>query len=136
VEQAKQGRLQTITDLVEELEKLLPTGLKPAAVLGRSGLLCLVPNGDTYQQAFEVERIVTSALVALGDGPYGRAALRLFGATADSRGLPLRDRRRMAAYELDLLASTFRRNYEQSIITDLALEVWRISGRSSSSTAR
>jgi hypothetical protein len=74
-----------------------------------------------------LEQVLHAAIRRLGGGPYGRAAALLFGADPTTRGRLLKDRRRIAADELDVLPSTFRRNYEQRLIDDIAFEVWRIA---------
>jgi hypothetical protein len=75
---------------------------------------------------YALEAVLLDALHALGDGPYGRAARLLFGAVPDTRGRPLKDRRRLAAEQLDLLPSTFRHNYEAELLVDVAAEIARI----------
>lgn len=69
--------------------------------------------------------VLADAAAALGDGPYGQAAQVLCGATAGARGRPLAERRRLAAYALDVLPGWFRRQYEPRILESLAAEVWR-----------
>lgn len=83
-------------------------------------------NTDCDRLAFGLEAVLRAALDALGDGPQGRAAELLLGAVVDTRGLPLKDRRRLAAYELGVVASTFRQNYEDQILEDVAAEVLRL----------
>ena len=70
--------------------------------------------------------MLRAALDALGDGPHGRAAELLLGAVVDTRGLPLKVRRRLAADQLDIMASTFRQNYEDQLLLDVAAEVYRL----------
>jgi hypothetical protein len=82
--------------------------------------------GDPYAQAFQLERLLRSALNALDDGPSGHAARLLLGAAPESRGRLLKVRRRLAADELDVLPSTFRKNYESGVLDDIAVEIWRI----------
>lgn len=80
---------------------------------------------DPDSLAYGLEAVLLDALDALGDGPWGRAARLLFGAVPDTRGRPLRERRRLAAYELDLLPSSFRDNYESDLLIDVAAEIAR-----------
>jgi hypothetical protein len=44
----------------------------------------------------------------------------------DPRGLPLTDRRRQAAGSLHVAVSTFRQNYEDQMVEDVAAEVLRL----------
>lgn len=67
---------------------------------------------------------ITRAVKQLGEGPYGRAATALFGLSPDSRGRLLKDRRRLAASEFDLMVSTFRKYYEPDMLVELAYEIW------------
>jgi hypothetical protein len=53
------------------------------------------------------------------DGPAGAALRLLLGASAQSRSLPLKTRRRLAAEELEVTPPTFRRLYEQGLLEDL-----------------
>jgi hypothetical protein len=76
--------------------------------------------------AFGLEEVLRSAIDALGDGPQGQAAELLFGAVVDTRGLPLKDRRRQAAGSLHVAVSTFRQNYEDQMVEDVAAEVLRL----------
>lgn len=81
---------------------------------------------DPYVRALALERILLESIATLGDGPEGRAAAMLFGAHVQTRGRLLKDRRHVAAAELDLLPSSFRKNHEAPIVADVAFEVWRI----------
>jgi hypothetical protein len=49
----------------------------------------------------------------------------LFGTVADSRGRTLTERRRLAGDALDVVASTFRKNYEPRLVHELAIEILR-----------
>ena len=81
---------------------------------------------DVDRLAFGLEAVLHAALDALGDGPHGRAAELLFGAVVDTVGRPLKVRRRLAAEQLDIMASTFRQNYEDQLLLDVAAEVYRL----------
>lgn len=85
-----------------------------------------VANDDVYALALDLESLLRRAVRGLGEGPYGRAASCLFGADQMTHGLLLKARRRLAAAELDVLPSTFRKTYEDGIIEDVAVEVWRL----------
>ena len=109
---------------------MLRGGIRPAWLVACPEMLKLVakagiPSDDPYEQALQLEELVRGALRNLGEGPYGRAAAILFGMNQMTRGLLLKDRRRLAASELDVLPSTFRRNYERRLLNDLAVEIWR-----------
>ncbi len=80
---------------------------------------------DLYVRAIALEGLLLHALESLDDGPVGHATRLLFGAVPETRGRLLKDRRRLAAEELDVLPSTFRKNYESALVADLAIEVWR-----------
>jgi hypothetical protein len=75
--------------------------------------------------AFAAEAAFREAIKRLGNGPYGQATRLLFGVDSESVGLPLKTRRRLAAEELDVYPSTFRRLYEDGILGDLTFELLR-----------
>jgi len=116
------------------LEVVLQGGARPAWLIHCQELLELrhvrgeagSSSDDPYVCALIIERLLVAATTAMGDGPVGRACRLLLGVNPGSRGRPLKDRRRLAAAELDILPSTFRKNYEDAILDDLAFEVWRI----------
>jgi hypothetical protein len=85
-------------------------------------------NGSTdpYDRAFALEQVLRAALDAMGDGPYGEAARLLLGAVPGTRGRAPRYRRQLAADELGLMVETFRKNYEDDMLFDVAMEVLRI----------
>jgi hypothetical protein len=111
---------------------VLRTGLRPAKLLSLPEVFNL-PNvrstaggsGAPLDLAFAAEAVLREALARLGDGPYGQAAALLFGAAAESWGLPLKTRRRLAAEELDVYPSTFRKLYEPSLLDDVVIELLR-----------
>jgi hypothetical protein len=117
--------------IAERLEAVLRFGVRPAKLVACLDLLALLPPvglpdpADPYVRAIELAERLNAALNAFGDGPSGRALQALFGSTPDTRGRPLKDRRRLAAEELDLMPSTFRKYYEHDLIADLALHLWR-----------
>jgi hypothetical protein len=86
-------------------------------------------KADDYTRALVLEQILSEAVDRLGNGPYGKAASLLLGTASEARGLLLKVRRRLAAEELGVLPSTFRKNYERALIEDIAVEIWRAANR-------
>jgi hypothetical protein len=134
---ASAPRREPLVEVIyRNLKQVLRGGIRPAKLLHCPELLELavastpVPeDADPYSAAIALENILRTALARLGAGPEGRAAQLLFGAVPETRGRLLKDRRRLAAQELDVLPSTFRRNYENDILRDLAMEVFASVGR-------
>jgi hypothetical protein len=115
------------------LQAVLRNGVRPARLRfcrELLGLVCVrarVGGTDAPDRlAFGLEAVLHAAIDALGDGPQGQAAELLFGAAVDTRGLPLKDRRRQAADSLHVAVSTFRQNYEDQMIEDVAAEILRL----------
>lgn len=115
------------------LQRVLRSGVRPAQLRHCRellGLLCVrerASGSDAPDHlAFGLEDVLRAAIDALGDGPHGQAAELLFGAVVDTRGLPLKDRRRQAAGSLHVAVSTFRQNYEDQMVEDVAAEVLRL----------
>lgn len=120
----------TVEAIRQGLEQVLRGGLRPAWLVHCPEMLKLVAEAsgldeDVYGQAILLEDALRTAIHRLGNGAYGRAAAVLLGADPLTRGLLLKDRRRLAASELDVLPSTFRKSYEESILDDVAVEIWR-----------
>jgi hypothetical protein len=130
-EQERQYELETIR---RGLSQVLQGGVRPAWLVNCVALLNLPyvaeaaePNGSSsYARALALEQLIHEAIKGFGDGPYARAAAELLGADSHSCGRLLKDRRRHAAYELDVLPSTFRKNYEKQLLCDVAIRVWSI----------
>lgn len=123
----------TVADIRAGLQKILRCGVRPGLLRQCPELLSLEcvrarvqGSTDPDLLAFGLEAVLLDALAALGDGPSARAARLLLGAVVDSRGRLLKDRRRLAAAELDVLPPTFRQNYEDDLLLDVAAEVFRI----------
>lgn len=123
----------TIAGIAKGLRRVLRFGVRPARLRDCEDLIALrcvhgrvKGSAERDVLAFGLEAVLVEALAALGDGPYGRAARLLFGVELESKGRLLKDRRRLAAQELDVLPSTFRQNYEDELLLDLAAEVYRI----------
>jgi hypothetical protein len=125
-------RPDSIEAIAQALRPALRYGASPYRLRNCNELLALQcvqlrarDTNDTDALAYAAEGVLLDALTALGDGPYGRAAAHLFGVSPDARGRLLKDRRRLAAYELDLLPTTFRKQYEEPLLHDIAAEVAR-----------
>ena len=125
-------RSNSIAAIAQALRPALRVGVRAGHLASCAQLLaldCVRARADDPTDldslAFALEAVLLEALRALGDGPYGRSARLLFGAVPDTRGRPLKDRRRLAAAELDLMPSTFRHNYENEILIDVAAEIAR-----------
>ena len=126
-------RQVTVEEITGGLRPVLRNGVRPAQLRKCRELLQLrcvreLAGGSTDRErlAFGLEAVLLAAIDALGEGPQGRAAELLLGAAVDTRGLPLRERRRQAALVMDVLPSTFRQNYEDQLLDDVAAEVLRL----------
>jgi hypothetical protein len=126
-------RQVSVEEITGGLQATLRGGVRPARLRERRELLSLRCvrawagwSTDNDRLAFGLEAVIRAALDALGDGPQGRAAELLLGAVDDTRGLPLKERRRQAAYSLNVMPSTFRQNYEDELLEDVAAEILRI----------
>jgi hypothetical protein len=117
-----------VETIYDNLKGMLRDGVRAAKLLGCRALLELAvgsaaAENDPYASALALEALLRSALDTLGGGPEGRAARLLLGTASDTRGRMLKDRRRLAAMEMEVLPSTFRRNYERDILWDCAFAV-------------
>lgn len=131
--------------IAHRLSGVLRAGVRPAKLVPHVALLDLLERvplpaefvqeegSDPYLRALSLASVILTAVESLGDGPTGRATQALFGLTADTRGRPLKDRRRLAADELGVMSSTFRKYYEDDILWDVAVQLWAISRRSAAS---
>jgi hypothetical protein len=129
---ASAPRREPLAEVIyNNLKQVLRGGIRPAKLLHCPELLELAVAGiqavedNPYAAAVALDRLLQAALDGLGEGPEGRAARLLFGTVPDARGRALKDRRRLAAEEFEILPSTFRRNYEDDIVRDFAFEVFR-----------
>lgn len=125
-------RPDSIETIAQALRPVLRSGVRAGRLGAYPDLLALdcvraqaQDPTDPDSLAYGLEAVLLGALDALGDGPWGRAARLLFATVPDTRGRPLKERRRLAAYELDLLPSTFRDNYESELLIDVAAEIAR-----------
>lgn len=118
-----------LDDLAAVLRAVVLVGIDHATLTALSGLMGLrcardrVSEDSDDGRAAAGREVIRAALDALGDGNFGRAARALFGATADTRGQPARDRRRLAADQIDVMPDWFRRRYEPQIVRDVAAEI-------------
>lgn len=123
-------RVSLVEEIYENLRQILQSGIRPAQLSRHESLLRRIPvlgeprPDDRYVRALALDVLLRTAIDRLGNGPEGNATRLLFGVDPGSRGRPLKNRRRLAAEEFDILPSTFRRNYETDIVKDLALEVF------------
>lgn len=85
----------------------------------------LEPGAAVIDVARALRSALDDAVAALGDGPYGHAAQALLGMSPGERGLPLKVRRAAAADCIDKAVDTFRREYEPTLIDDVA---WELAG--------
>jgi hypothetical protein len=125
----------SVDALVGELRKVLRRGLDRLDPADQRPLLRLASVRRQTQDAdypdnddgltLALRDVITDAVRALGDAPTARAARLLFGTVPDSRGRTLTDRRRLAGDALDVVASTFRKNYEPRLVHELATEILR-----------
>lgn len=115
-----------VDQIAEHVPKVLRAGLRPAKLVTCVALADVLggPTADVYEAGAWLADELTLAIETLGHGPVGHACLTLFGGTDDSRGRLLKDRRRMAADELDLMPSTFRKYYENDLLADVAFALW------------
>ncbi len=127
-------RLHQVEVIRRGLDQVLRGGVRPAWLVQCHELLELdyvrgaagKDADDPYARAVALERILITAIGNLGDGPLGRTAALLLGTVPDTKGRLLKDRRRLASLELDILPSTFRRNHEAPILDDLAIAIWQL----------
>jgi hypothetical protein len=71
------------------------------------------------------ERVLILLEEVFGSGQAGMAIRLLLGACPDSRSLPLKSRRKLAAEELDMQVATFLKNYEADLLEDVLIEILR-----------
>lgn len=113
--------------LSQALRTSLRVGARPSGVVAYLDLFpeSLSPLDEPYKRAGQIVSAISAAVYTLGHGPYGRAAQALFGLTVETRGRMLKDRRKVAADELDVAVSTFRRYYEAPLIAEVAFTLWQ-----------
>lgn len=130
------GHGPTAEDLVREVRLVLNAGTRVATIArcitSLVGLRALcVPEDpdlgvrDPYHIALAVHTAVQNAVDELGDGPYGQAAQHLFGLSDQARGLTLSRRRGLAADSLDVQPPTIRRWWQDRIVWDVAMTMFR-----------
>jgi hypothetical protein len=113
------------------VREVLRLGLRPAKLAMAPGTFVLADpevllNAATpLEVAWSVEERCLKALDRFGDGPAGAALRLLLGASAQSRSLPLKTRRRLAAEEVGVYPETFRKLWEADLLEDFVAEVAR-----------
>lgn len=117
------------SSIIELTELVMRTGLRPGQLFVSDDLDSWLAKADwqrsgTPDLAITLTEVVREAVFALGAGPAAEATQGLFGATADSRGQPLKRRRQIAADALDLAVSTFRKYYEDPLVLDVAFQIY------------
>jgi hypothetical protein len=123
-------------DLRQALETILRIGLRPAKLAEAPDTFVIAlalgpdPGWETnLARAIAVEeRLLALLIEVFGSGQAGMAIRFLLGACPESRSLPLKTRRRMAAEELELQVATFLKNYEDDLLEDIVVEILRRSG--------
>lgn len=137
MQQQTPRRPDSIAAIAQALRTALRVGVRPGHLAECTQLLTLEQvraradnPAEPDSLSYALEAVLLDAIDALGDGPWGRAARLLLGTIPDTRGRPLKDRRRLAAEQLDLLPSTFRHNYEHELLIDIAAEIARPATRS------
>jgi peptidyl-prolyl cis-trans isomerase B (cyclophilin B) len=115
------------------IDHATPTTLR--ALFGLRAVRDRARDTSDDAQAAAAREVIGAGLAALGDGSYGRAARLLFGATDDTRGQPARERRRQAAYQIDVMPDWFRRRYVPQIVADVAEHVLTIEHATSQADA-
>ena len=117
-------------DVESQLQWLAENGVQVSALARRPLLLTMATvvsraSGiDPAQLALALEEVLVHEIDSFGDGPFGVAALRLFGIGPAWYGQPLSVRRTGAADALSIKTDTFRRNYEGLILEELAVRLW------------
>jgi hypothetical protein len=95
-------------------------------LLGLDIVTTLSVGHDGAARAIALDGLLRAAITNLGGGAEEIAAQMLFGVHQDARGRLLKDRRRLAADQFDVLPSTFRKNCETDITMDVAMEFYAI----------
>jgi hypothetical protein len=123
----------TIDDLANRLRKVVRAGVDMAEPDERlAALRCVHERARSFPDESEDgvtlawREVVRAAVAALDDGPRSQATRHLLGVHPDTRGYPLRERRRSAAYQLDVLPGTLQRNYEAGLLREVAAEIYRM----------
>lgn len=128
----------TLALITDNFHQLLRSGIRPATLVAYDDLLDLEAVTEVQRRehiaepVFALEQLILNAIEAFGDGAEGHALRLLFAIHPDTRGRLLKDRRRLAAEQFDVLPSTFRRYYEDRLVEDLATELWRAECHASS----
>ena len=115
----------------EVLARLLKAALRSgcrasrlaASSAGRTLIDLLAPGSVSLtERAISAEIALREATKSYG-GAHAEAAELLLGLAPGAHGRLLKDRRRLAAYQLGVLPDTFRRHYEAALVWDIAFAV-------------
>jgi hypothetical protein len=125
-----QNRPPAHESLVQDLRLLRERGLLRIRTLELPALAAAVEStsgGARAGSADEIERLLRTAISALGDGESGLAAAYLFGVVQGTIGRRPTDLRERAAQEYGRLSpETFRKGPERRLISRLADEILRL----------
>src|SRR5262249_40850136 len=88
------------------------------------------PSRSLYDRALVAEGRIAAAVERIG-GRVAAALRVLLGLENGTVGLGLQERRRLAGQGLGtrsrpVSGATFAKNYEMSLVLDLAVEIWRL----------
>ena len=119
--------------LAEALDTVLRLGLRPAKLADAPEAFVLaqaldpsVEPSTALQNALAMEERLLNLLdEVFGSGQAGMTIRLLLGACPESRSLPLKLRRKLAADELEMQVATFLKNYEADLLEDVIVEILR-----------
>ncbi len=122
----------TVRAVADALSRVLRKGLHARVIRNEDVILDLFKEeasakGDDsrWASALMAEREITGILTEFGTNRRGDAARELFGTALHTRGLRLGERRAMASVSLDITERSFVRAWEDDIILDVAVELYR-----------
>ena len=122
----------TVEAVAEALTRALRGGLHARVLKREAELLRLAPPSadnqmDEWWAALWVEQQVADILMGMGNNRRGDAARELFGLALHARGLRLGERRTIASISLNITERSLVRSWEQDIVWDVAVELYRRS---------
>ncbi len=112
--------------LIQELTRVRDAGLPKLRNLDLPAMVSaarIVTLDDTSPDHVAVESLLRRGVARFGGGPYGDAAVTLYGLDRGTRGLGSRERRELAAEALERKFETFRKNQERLLIAQLAAQI-------------
>jgi hypothetical protein len=115
------------TEIVNDLGEVRSAGFPAAARLELPALRRIVALVDHEPSTSAVETLLRNAIDRLGGGPWADAAAALLGLARGTRGLPVTDRRDLAAEALGVAPLTFQRTREKALLPDLAEQLLAIA---------